>query len=378
MDIDKINQFQTLLESRADIAFLPLSADLQYITGIPREFPNFGAVLHPGAWLEGVWLTPHHPPIFTLSRMTAEFGGMTAEGDVRILGDWDAPEAMVREILQTFKLPARPRVAVSDNSRAETLVHLQTLLPDMRLLSATDILRTMRVTKSDEDIAKMRKAGAITEAAFAAVLNLLKHGMTELEIMVEVDYQLKAHGAAGPSFTTAMYNSGPNYPLILGHREKKWHRKLQPPVSLLFDFGAIYEGWCYDYGRTVFFGEPGEEALRIHRLVMESQKAGVDVLIAGQYTAEDVDAAARTVIEQAGEGQYFRHRLGHGIGMDVHEPPFLTQGDKTVLREGMLFTVEPSILHDNGFSARVEDVVAVRENGGEPLTSGFQNLIIYE
>lgn len=378
MNNDRIKQFQILLEAQADLAFLPLSADLQYLTGIPRDFPSFGAILHPGAWLEGVWLSPDHDPIFTLSRMSAEFGGMSGDGEVRILGDWDDPATLVRQVLDTFELPPTPRVAVSDNTRAETLVHLQTLLPQMQLVSATAILRTMRVVKYDADIATMRRAGEITEAAFAAVLKQLKHGMTELDVMTEVDYQLKQHGAMGPSFTTAMYNSGPNYPLILGHPEQRWHRKLQPPVSLLFDFGAIYEGWCYDFGRTVFFGEPPEAALRVHRLVMESQKAGVDALVAGQYTAEQADVAARRVIEDAGEGEYFRHRLGHGIGMDVHEPPFLTHGDTTVLQEGMLFTVEPSILHDNGFSARVEDVVVVRNDGGEKLTSDFQNLIIYE
>ncbi|MCI0709936.1 MAG: Xaa-Pro peptidase family protein [Chloroflexi bacterium] len=378
MDNDRIKQFQILLAAHADLTFLPLSADLQYLTGIPREFPNFGTILHPGAWLEGVWLTPDHSPIFTLSRMSAEFGGMGADGDIRILGDWDDPATMVQQVLDMFRLPPTPRVAVSDNTRAEALVHLQALLPQMRLVSATAILRTMRVIKTDADIATMRKAGEITEAAFAAVLKQLKHGMTELDVMVEVDYQLKQHGAAGPSFTTAMYNSGPDFPLILGHPEQKWHRKLQPPMTLLFDFGAIYEGWCYDFGRTVFFGEPPESALRVHRLVMESQKAGVAALIAGQYTAEDVDAAARKVIDDAGEGEYFRHRLGHGIGLDVHEPPFLTHGDTILLQEGMLFTVEPSIMHDNDFSARVEDVVVVRKNGGEKLTSDFQNLIIYE
>ena len=378
MNNDRIEQFQILLASHADLAFLPLSADLQYLTGIPREFPSFGAILHPGAWLEGLWLTPDQDPIYTLSRMSAEFGGMSTDGDVRILGDWDDPVALVRQVLDTFKLPPTPRVAFSDNARAETLSQLQTLHPQMRLVSATAILRAMRVIKTEADIATMRKAGEITEAVFAAVLKQLKHGMTELDVMTEVDYQLKRHGAAGPSFTTAMYNTGPNYPLILGHPEQKWDRKLEPPMTLLFDFGAIYEGWCYDFGRTVFFGKPPEAALRIHRLVMESQKAGIDVLMAGKYTAEDVDAAARKVIEDAGEGEYFRHRLGHGIGMDVHEPPFLTHGDTTLLQEGMLFTVEPSILHENGFSARVEDVVVVRKTGGEKLTFDFQNLIIYE
>jgi len=97
-----------------------------------------------------------------------------------------------------------------------------------------------------------------------------------------------------------------------------------------------------------------------------------------QALPQKVDAIARQVIEEGGYGKWFRHRLGHGIGMDVHEPPFLTKGDETPLQEGMLFTIEPSITQDNSFSARVEDIVVVRPGGGEPLTRGFQSLIVIE
>jgi Xaa-Pro aminopeptidase len=146
----------------------------------------------------------------------------------------------------------------------------------------------------------------------------------------------------------------------------------------LFDFGAAYQGFCYDFGRTVFFGQPDAEFQRIYKLVMEAQAAGIAAMRAGQITAAEVDAVARAVITEAGYGQEFRHRLGHGIGMDVHEPPFLTADDDTILQEGMLFTVEPSITQFNTFSARVEDVVAVGQDGGEALTSGFRELLVIE
>jgi Xaa-Pro aminopeptidase len=174
-----------------------------------------------------------------------------------------------------------------------------------------------------------------------------------------------------------MYNSGPNYPLIFGKREEKWMRRLEPPMALLFDFGAAFNGYCYDFGRTVAFGQPDEELQRVFDLVMQSQAAGIGALKAGN-TAAQADAAAREVIEQAGYGEEFRHRLGHGIGLDVHEAPFLTSSDHTTLESGMFFTVEPSIMQFNTFSARVEDVVVVGENGGQPLTSGFQTLQVID
>jgi Xaa-Pro aminopeptidase len=285
---------------------------------------------------------------------------------------------MVQDFLDSFGLSDKITVAIGDKCEGETVSHLHQLLPEATFVSATDILRQLRVIKSEEEIAVMRRAGEITEAAFAAVCEKLKHGMTELDIVAEVDYQLRKHGSLGPSFTTSLYNSGPNHPLIFGQRETTWKRVLTPPVSILFDFGAIYDGYCYDYGRTVFFGEPDADFQRIYRLVMDAQAAGIAAMKAGEVTAENVDAAARQIIIDGGKEEAFRHRLGHGIGMDVHEPPFLTTGNKTVLQEGMLFTVEPSIMQFETFSARVEDVVVARPGGGEPLTSGFRALQVID
>ncbi len=376
----RVRAFQERLAAVADLAFFPRSADLQYLTGVPRDVPNFGAVMHPGDWLEGAWLTPTEQPLLALPRMTAEFGGLAEAGDVRVhvLQDDDDPVAMVRGFLEGFALPERPRVAIGDTARGSTVSALQALLPTATFVSASQVLWPLRAIKSAEEIDVMRRAGAITEAAFAAVLEKLEHGMTELDIVSELDHQLRRHGSLGPSFTTSLYNSGPHHPLLFGQREATWKRTLTPPVSILFDFGAIVDGYCYDFGRTVFFGEPAAAFQQVFHLVMASQAAGIAALRAGSATAAEADAAARGVIAAAGYGEAFRHRLGHAIGLDVHEPPFLTAGDETVLREGMLFTVEPSITQFDTFSARVEDVVVVRPGGGEALTTGFRELLVVE
>jgi len=378
MSNDRLQRFQAILADQADLAFVPISSDLQYLTGVPRDIPNYGHNIHPGDWLEGAWISPHHAPVLPLPRMTAEFGGLNRlEGiDIRVLGDWDEPAEMVKGILDDFNLPDNPRVAISDFTRGETVSNLQPLLPGATWLSATDLLRPLRVIKSQSDIDEMKEAGRITEAAFADTLTSLRLGMTELEIVEEVNFQMRRHGSLGQSFTTSLYNSGPDHPLLFGQRMESWHRVLNPPVSILFDFGGIYHGWCYDFGRTVFFGEPDEEAQRVYDLVMASQAAGIAALKAGESTTTATDRAARQVIEEAGYGETFRHRLGHAIGMDVHEPPFLTEGDETPLEEGMLFTIEPSIMQMNNYSARVEDIVVARPGGGEKLTNGWQELIV--
>jgi Xaa-Pro aminopeptidase len=374
----RLKDFQNQFQGKVDLVFLPISSDLQYLMGVPRDVPSYGAILHPGMWLEGAWITTDHDPILTLPRMTAVFGGLDKlKADLKILGDHDDPAKLVKQVGSQLNLPQKPRIAVSDAARAETVVGLQKLYPEARFSSATALLNPLRRVKSEAEVEMMREAGVVTEQAFQAVLDRLKHGMTELDIISEVDLQLRKHGALGPSFPTSMYNSGPNYELIFGKREEKWHRPLDPPVALLFDFGAAYKGYCYDFGRTVAFGEPVGDFQQVFDLMMASQAAGIAALKVGNTTTQ-VDQAARDVIEAGGYGEAFRHRLGHGIGVDVHEAPFLTAGDNTPLEEGMMFTIEPSIMQFDSFSARVEDVVVARESGGERLTSGYQDLYVVD
>jgi Xaa-Pro aminopeptidase len=374
----RISTFQTELQTLAEIAFFPISADLQYLTGIGRAMPTFGAVRHPGGWVEGIWLTPGTDPILLLTRMTAEFNNPGGELDVRVLGEWEDPGAALAEVLGKLGVPNPKTAALGEKTPGETFLHLQQNYPGIRFLPASEPLLNQRMIKSDEEIALMRKAGKITEAAFADVIRSMKHGMTELDVILETDYQLRAHGSYGPSFTTTLYCVGLEHELFFNQLDQSLHRPLNPPVSILFDFGAIVEGYCYDFGRTVCFGPPDAAQIEAHRWVMASQAAGIKAMRAGKATAEEVDAAAREVIETAGLGMGFRHRLGHAIGLDVHEPPFLTKTDTTLLRPGMTFTVEPSILFPFASGARVEDIVLVTEEGGVPLTSGYQDLIVVE
>jgi len=229
----RVNRFrQQMAAASVDIAFLPISADLQYLTGIPRDMPNFGAVIYPGRWLEGAFITQTAGPIITLPRMTAEnhYGGALT-GNVRVIADRDDPMAVGREVLSAFKPGDKPRIALGNYALGETAVNLQKLLPGVVFSSATELLRPLRRIKSADEIEVMREAGTVTEAAFTEVLAKLKHGITEAEIESEIDYQLRKHNAIGPSFTTAMYNSGPNHPVGFGHANKLKNAPLLPTQS---------------------------------------------------------------------------------------------------------------------------------------------------
>lgn len=367
-----------MAEQNVDLLFLQRSANLHYLTGIPREEQNFGNTMYPGEWLAGAWIAPNRAPILTVPRMLADFHlGDIGGYDVRVLSDAADPAALARDVLDALAVPASAVVALDERAWAETLMGIQSLRPDARFVGAAPTMRPLRAIKDADEVAIMRRAGEITEAAYRDTLPKLRHGMTTLDLIAEVNYQLKRHGSTAPSFVTSFYNMGANFPFAFHNREETMLLPLDAPVSISFDFGAVHDGYCYDFGRSVFFGDPGEEYRRVYDMVMQSQAAGIAALRAGN-TCEQADAAARAVIAEGGYNEAFRHRLGHGIGMDVHEPPFLTTGDTTVLREGMCFTVEPSVFIPHRLGARVEDVVVVRSGGGEPLTSGFQQLHVVE
>jgi len=365
---------QQMRDQGIDLLFLNPSANLHYVTGIGREEPNFGNTIYPGEWLTGAWIPQQGAPILTLPRMLADFHMGTVEGyEVRVLSDAGDPAQLVQDVLASFHIANGANIAVNDRAWAELVLNVQRLRPGATLSKASALLMPLRRIKEADEIAIMRKAGAITEAAYQATLANLRHGMTNLDLITEVQYQLKKHGAQTESFVTSFYNMGRNYPFAFHNKDEVLLIPLEPPVSISYDFGAAYEGYCYDYGRSVYFGEPDAEYRKVYDLVIAAQAAGIAALKAGNSCAQ-ADAAARQVITEGGYGHAFRHRLGHGIGMDVHEPPFLTVSDETILQPGMCFTAEPSIFLPHQLGCRVEDVVVVGEQAGEALTTGFKTL----
>ena len=188
-------------------------------------------------------------------------------------------------------------------------------------------------------------------------------GVTMSDLVEEVEHQLRVGGSRCPSFPTHIFTWGAR-PLDSG--DETAAEPLPEGEAVLFDFGAVVEGYCSDFGRTVICGEPpaGYEQARQRcsprtRPVAKRRVPGAP--------ARDVNAACRAPIEEAGLGAGFRHRMGHGIGLDVHERPFLSVEDGTPLVAGMTFTDEPSILVDGRFGVRVEDVIAVADDGGRAL-----------
>jgi Xaa-Pro aminopeptidase len=173
---------------------------------------------------------------------------------------------------------------------------------------------------------------------------------------------------------TAVKFRSPKHPWGLWGSDGPEPRLLEEGDTISFDFGCVYKGYCSDFGRTVYVGNPPDKVRRIHDVVVEAQAAAIERMVDGEVTATQLDSVARGIVERAGYGPNFVHRLGHGIGVTVHEPPFLYLPEDTVLRKGMTFTVEPSILLFGEWSARVEDVVMVTAKGGVPFSSYHKEL----
>ncbi len=366
-----------MVAQQVGLLFLPPGANLFYLTGIRRQ--ELGGTDHNryGDWAVGAYIGTNGGIILLAPRMGGQYYQREAADkpwieSVILIHESESPLDILRQTLTRFDLAGK-QVMVDDRVWAASMLALRRLLPETRFSLASDIIAPMRMIKSADELGLMRKAGEITEQAFAKALARCKPGITEIDISTEIDYQFRMLGAEYTSFVTGVFFGGEAHDRAIGHSSPK---RLQPGDSIMFDLGCVYEGYCSDFGRTAFCGDPTEEYARIHELILSAQRAGMQTMKAGQVTGAQVNAAARRLIEEAGYGEYFTHRLGHGIGVTVHEPPWLDVVETTTLQANMTFTVEPSIVVPGRFGNRVEDVVVVTPAGGESLYRADRQLYV--
>lgn len=376
----RLQQFREQMDARGWAGtILAPSGDMEYLIGVRRQRPHATKGHMHGEWLYGAIITPTEC-VFVAPLLAHHFIQEQAKDkpwitDVIMIDDGDDVPAHARKLLNKHKL-AGQKLGVPREALASTVFEIQQVAPGTTFHSTWEITAPMRAIKDAEEIELMRKAALTTDAIFDDVRRQLTYGMTETDVMIEVEHQMLKHGAEGSSFVTGIMVKGPGIDDTLEGVSRAGGVELQPGRVVAFDFGVVMDGYVSDFGRTIHCGEPTTELRRIHELVMQSQADGMAAMKAGQITAEAANQAARNVIEEAGYGPNFFHRLGHGIGIDVHEPPFLAKGDKTVLQENMCFTVEPSIWVAGKCFTRVEDVVVVGPDGGESLNQYTREILV--
>jgi Xaa-Pro aminopeptidase len=238
------------------------------------------------------------------------------------------------------------------------------LLPSgVRLRNVSALVERARMVKDEEELGLIRAAVQLGATLFDRALEVLRPGVREAEVAAEMEYTARRAGAVEMSFPTIIA-SGARSALPHGRATEQ---AIAPGGFVVCDFGVILAGYCSDQTRTVWVGAASEEARHAYEAVKEAQAAAIAVVRPGIIVAE-VDAAARKVLRKAGLGRYFTHSTGHGVGLEIHEAPRVAAGQKEVLKPGMVITIEPGVYFPGKWGVRIEDMVAVSEDGCDVLT----------
>lgn len=248
---------------------------------------------------------------------------------------------------------------------------LRAELKDVALVPVGEHINEVRSIKDDTEISYIKRAQSITDAAFSQVLNLIKAGMTEKDLAVELEYLLAKNGSEGLAFDTIIA-SGVNTSKPHAHSTDK---VIQNGDAVTMDFGARYHGYCSDMTRTIFVGEPGAEMRKIYNVVLMAQRNGITNAYPGMGGRE-LDSFCREVIKANGYADYFTHGTGHSLGIDIHENPRASVLSADTLKPRQLITCEPGIYIPGVGGVRIEDLLLVEENQVIDLTTSEKNAII--
>jgi len=347
--------------TRAGLAGLLVThlPDLRYLTG----FTGSSAALA---------VTSRAARLFTDGRYRAQAAEEVQSARVEIVSDslsgsavqWLAAQPGVE--FAGFD-PAQTTVAQLARWRAALPTRLRraflTVLP-------APLVETLRLVKDEDELALMREAAAVGCKLFDHILGFIRPGVAEIEVAAELEHRARLLGAEGMSFETIVA-SGARSALPHGRATTA---QLPRRGFLTMDFGVILKGYCSDMTRTVYLGSPKAGERRAYETVLEAQEAAVAAVSAG-ISCGEVDEAARSILRREGLAEAFSHSTGHGVGLEIHEPPRIGAGQATRLQTGMVITIEPGIYLAGHYGIRIEDMVAVTQTGGQVLTLAPKALI---
>jgi Xaa-Pro aminopeptidase len=258
--------------------------------------------------------------------------------------------------------------AISDAAWALHVLGLQETLPDASYVSMSSALPMLRAVKDPDELDRLAAASAAADASFERVADVRFAGRRESDVAADLAGFLREHGHSEVEF--AIVASGPNG--ANPHHEVS-ERTIEEGDMVVLDFGGKKDGYSSDITRTLHVGEPSDEEREVYEVVRRAQQAGFEAVRPG-VECQEVDRAARRVIADAGYGEQFVHRTGHGIGLTTHEPPNMVEGESRPLEPGMCFSIEPGIYLAGRFGVRIEDIVTVTGDGGRRLNNTSRDL----
>jgi Xaa-Pro aminopeptidase len=334
--------------------------DLLYLTGYaPIAVTERITLLAVHAARDPAMLVP------VLERPGAEEAAAAAGVSLHDWADGADPYAAAAALLE----PAG-RYAISDSAWAMHLLGLQAALPESRCVAMTAALPMLRAVKGPDEIARLAAAGAAVDAAFEAIAGVRFAGRRESEIAADLAGLLREHGHSQVDFTVV--GSGPNG--ANPHHDVS-ERTIEEGDMVVLDFGGLWDGYASDITRTVHVGPPTDEEREVYEVVRRAQQAAFEAVRPG-VACQEIDRTARRVITDAGHGERFIHRVGHGIGLTTHEPPYMVEGETRAIEPGMCFSIEPGIYLPGRFGVRIEDIVVATEDGGRRLNGASREMRI--
>lgn len=335
--------------------------DLMYLTGYRPAVTERLTLL---------FLSAGRDPVLVVPKLEAPDAEEAPGGSALTLRDWTDgadPYAVAAPLLDITG-----RFGVSDNAWAMHLLGLQKQLPQTSYVSLTEALPMLRAVKDAPELERLAAAGEAADATYEEILKVRFAGRRETDAAADLAALLKQFGHSQVDFTVV--GSGPNG---ANPHHEAGERTIEPGDMVVLDFGGLKHGYGSDTSRTVHVGEPSPAEQHIHDVVQEAQRAGVEAVKPGA-ACQEIDRAAREIIDEAGYGDLFIHRTGHGIGVTTHEPPYMIEGEERLLVPGMCFSVEPGIYLPGRFGVRIEDIVTVTEDGGRRLNTTSRAMAIVD
>ena len=352
----RIERLQAELKTRKlELFIAEPSTNFQYFTGYnPGRSERLILVMIPVTGTPALIC-----PSFEVERIKRN----AAITDVRGWEEEQNPWKLVKKAGQEMKPPHRNgSAAVEPSTSYQSFLHIEDELGGWKFTNGAALTERLRIIKSPEEIALIRQAIAVTEASIAATFSQLAVGMTERDVATLLSREMASRGAPGGG----LVQFGPSSALPHGGPSAG---ALARETVVLIDAGSRVQGYTSDITRTTWFGDaPSDEFKKVYNLVHDAQTAAIENAKPFTTQCQDVDRAARKVITDGGYGQFFTHRLGHGMGMDGHEVPYMVEGNETRLEPGMVFTDEPGIYQLNKFGVRIEDDCVTTESGVEVLS----------
>jgi D-alanyl-D-alanine dipeptidase len=345
-----------------DFLFVTPSSDLTYMIGYPAHSSERLTLL-------GI---PRDGEPFIVAP-TLEANRLASRSDLLDVHAWEETESPTKLVAQLVEGAAGATIVVSDQTWAAFLLRLQGDLPDSRFAPATNVIRELRMIKDAHEIDMLREAGRKTDVVWEEFVSGARlSGRTEQHVAAELAERMRDAGMPAAGF--GIVGSGPN---SASPHHMTSDRVIQPGDAIVFDFGSTWHHYWSDITRTVHVGEPSDEFRKVYDTVLAANEAGKAAVKPG-VACEAIDRAARDVIEAAGYGEYFIHRVGHGLGLDTHEEPYMVGGNDLPLRPGMVFSDEPGIYIPGKFGVRIEDILVCTEDGYESFNHARRDLVVVE